>query len=121
MQQTLHQWCRKFDHAFANGLRRRQPRPVPGVEHRQSEYLNNRAENSHQTRERVMKKFTSPGHAQRFLSALSGDIIALSSPPPPAQVHSIGNWAAVWRDYYSNRREVICLDHSLWCSACSSA
>jgi putative transposase len=45
------------------------------VEHRQSKYLNNRAENSHQPtrqRERVMKKFTSAGHAQRFLSAFSG-------------------------------------------------
>jgi putative transposase len=45
------------------------------VEHRQSKYLNNRAENSHQptrVRERVMKKFTSPGGAQRFLSAFSG-------------------------------------------------
>ena len=44
------------------------------VEHRQSKYLNNRAENSHQPtrqRERAMKRFTSPGHAQRFLSAFS--------------------------------------------------
>ena len=35
----------------------------------------NRAENSHQStrvRERVMKRFASPGHAQRFLSAFSG-------------------------------------------------
>lgn len=47
---------------------------MPSVEHRQSKYLNNRAENSHQpTRagERAMKRFTSPGHAQRFLSAFS--------------------------------------------------
>jgi putative transposase len=45
------------------------------VEHRQSKYLSNRAENSHQPtrqRERAMKKFTSAGHAQRFLSAFSG-------------------------------------------------
>lgn len=44
------------------------------VEHRRSKYLNNRAENSHQPtrqRERAMKRFTSPGHAQRFLSAFS--------------------------------------------------
>ncbi len=43
-----------------------------GVEHRQSRYLNNQAENSHQPtrrRERVMQRFKSPGHAQRFLSA----------------------------------------------------
>jgi putative transposase len=45
------------------------------VEHRRSKYLNNRAENSHQptrARERAMKRFTSAGHAQRFLSAFSG-------------------------------------------------
>ena len=48
---------------------------VPSVAHRRSRYLNNRAENSHQPtrqRERAMKRFTSPGHAQRFLSAFSG-------------------------------------------------
>jgi len=47
---------------------------MPAVEHRQSKYLNNRAENSHQPtrqRERAMKRFTSPGHAQRFLSTFS--------------------------------------------------
>jgi putative transposase len=47
---------------------------MPSVEHRQSKYLNNRAENSHQPtrqRERAMKRFTSPRHAQRFLSAFS--------------------------------------------------
>ena len=45
---------------------------LPGVEHRQSRYLNNRAEVSHQPtrrRERQMKRFKSAGQAQRFLSA----------------------------------------------------
>src|ERR687886_138095 len=45
---------------------------VPGVEHRRHKGLNNRAENSHQPtrrRERQMKRFKSPGQAQRFLSA----------------------------------------------------
>jgi putative transposase len=45
---------------------------LPGVDHRQHRYLNNRAENSHQPtrqRERRMQGFKSPGHAQRFLSA----------------------------------------------------
>jgi putative transposase len=45
---------------------------LPGVEHRQHRYLNNRAENSHQPtrqRERRMQRFKSPGHAQQFLSA----------------------------------------------------
>jgi putative transposase len=44
---------------------------MPGVEHRQHKY-HNRAENSHQPtrlREKIMRKFKSAGHAQRFLSA----------------------------------------------------
>jgi putative transposase len=45
---------------------------LPGVEHRQSRYLNNRAENSHRPtrrRERQMQRFKSPRQAQDFLSA----------------------------------------------------
>ena len=45
---------------------------MPSVEHLQHKYQNNRAENSHQPtrlRERVMRRFKSAGHAQRFLSA----------------------------------------------------
>jgi putative transposase len=45
---------------------------LPGVEHNQHRYLNNRAENSHQpTRrhEQHMQRFKSPGHAQHFFSA----------------------------------------------------
>jgi putative transposase len=48
---------------------------MPCVEHRQSKYLNNRVENSHQPtrqRERAMTGFRSVGGAQRFLSAFSG-------------------------------------------------
>jgi putative transposase len=44
---------------------------LPSMEHRQHRYLNNRAENSHQPtrqRERVMRRFKSAGHAQRFLA-----------------------------------------------------
>jgi putative transposase len=47
---------------------------LPSVEHRQSRYLNNRAEISHQPtrrRERQMKRFKSARHAQRFLSSHS--------------------------------------------------
>ncbi len=49
---------------------------LPGVEHRRHKGLNDRAEHSHQStreRERRMRRFTSPGHAQRFLAA-SGPI-----------------------------------------------
>ena len=45
---------------------------MPCVEHRRHKGLNNRAENSHQptrVREKVMRRFKSPGQAQRFLSA----------------------------------------------------
>ena len=47
---------------------------LPHTEHRQSRYLNNRAEVSHQPtrrRERQMQRFKSARHAQRFLSAHS--------------------------------------------------
>ncbi len=45
---------------------------LPSVEHRWHKGLNNRAENSHQPtreRERRMRRFKDPGHAQRFLAA----------------------------------------------------
>jgi putative transposase len=48
---------------------------TPSVGHRQSKYLNNRVENSHQStrqRERAMKGFRTTSGAQRFLSAFSG-------------------------------------------------
>jgi putative transposase len=46
---------------------------LPSVEHRQSRYLNNRAEVSHQPirRQRQMQRFGSACHAQRFLSTHS--------------------------------------------------
>jgi len=45
---------------------------LPRVEHRQHKRWNNRAENSHQPtreRERRMRRFKDPGHAQRSLAA----------------------------------------------------
>ena len=47
---------------------------LPGVEHRRHKGLNNRAENSHRPvrkRERVLQRFKSPEHAQRFLEPFS--------------------------------------------------
>ncbi len=49
-------------------------RVLPGVEHRRHKGLNNRAENSHRPvrkRERVLQRFKSPEHAQRFLEPFS--------------------------------------------------
>ncbi len=60
---------------------------LPGVEHRQHQPLNNRAENSHQPtrqREKTMRRFKSPGHAQRFLSAFTLGVPADSGPLLPA-------------------------------------
>src|SRR5690349_20464720 len=45
---------------------------MPSVEHRQHKGLNNEGENTHQPtrqRERTMRRFKSPRHARRFLSA----------------------------------------------------
>jgi putative transposase len=47
------------------------PRVLPKVKHQRGHWRNNRAENSHQPtreRERRMRRFKSPEHAQRFLS-----------------------------------------------------
>ena len=47
---------------------------IPGVQHRQDKAINNRAENSHRPtreRERRMRGFKSPKHAQQFLSIFS--------------------------------------------------
>ncbi|WP_180279745.1 IS6 family transposase [Rhodococcus qingshengii] len=47
---------------------------MPTVEYRQSKYVNNRCENSHQPtrqRERAMKGFRTVGSAQRFLASFS--------------------------------------------------
>ncbi len=55
---------------------------LPSVEHRRHKGLNNRAENSHQPareRERRMRRFKDPGHAQRFLAA-SGPIVGHCRP-----------------------------------------
>jgi hypothetical protein len=50
-------------------------RVLPSVDHRRHKGLNNRAENSHQPtrqRERLMRRFKSPEHAQSFLGPLGG-------------------------------------------------
>jgi hypothetical protein len=76
------------------------------VEHRRSKYLNNRIENSHQPtrqRERAMKRFTSPGHAQRFLSAFSG--ISPHFRPGPHRL-TAPEWRAEMADRFTVWREV---------------
>jgi putative transposase len=78
---------------------------LPGVEHRQHRYLNNRAENSHQLtrqREHRMQRFKSPGHAQRFLSA-HGPITQHFRPrrhrfTAPAYRQELGKRFQLWRE-----------------------
>jgi putative transposase len=78
---------------------------LPGVEHRQHRYLNNRAENSHQPtrqREQRMQRFKSPGHAQRFLSAY-GPIASHFRPrrhrlSAPAYRQERGHRFQVWQE-----------------------
>ncbi len=58
------------DKLASDGAARREV--LPSVEHRRHKGLHNRAENSHQPtreRERRMRRFKDPGHAQRFLAA----------------------------------------------------
>jgi putative transposase len=81
---------------------------LPGVEHRQHRYLNNRAENSHQPtrqRERRMQGFKSAGHAQRFLSAY-GLIAQHFRPrrhllPAPEYRRELGHRFHIWQDITS--------------------
>jgi putative transposase len=64
---------RSTDKLASYGVAHRELRP--SVEQRRSRYLNNRGENSQQPtrqRERAMKRFKSPGPAQRFRSAFRG-------------------------------------------------
>src|SRR5215207_7295859 len=78
---------------------------LPGVEHRQHRYLNNRAENSHQPtrqRERRMQRFKSPGQAQRFLSAY-GPIVQHFRPrrhrfSAPAYQQEMQNRFQIWQE-----------------------
>jgi putative transposase len=78
---------------------------LPGVEHGQHRYLNNRAENSHQpTRQREwrMQGFKSPGQAQRFLSAY-GPIAQHFRPrrhrfSAPAYRQELGKRFQSWQD-----------------------
>ncbi len=83
---------------------------MPLVTHRQSKYLNNRAENSHQPnrqRERAMKRFKSVRHAQRFLSAFSGICAHFR---PRRQLLNATGWRTEMADRFAVWHEVTALD-----------
>ncbi len=74
---------------------------MASVEHRQSKYLNNRAENSHQRtrqREYAMRRFKSPGHVSRFC-AVHDPIYQHFRPPQhqlDAAAHRVRAGIAQW-------------------------
>jgi putative transposase len=79
---------------------------LPSTEHRQSRYLNNRAENSHQRtrrRERALQRFKSPGHAQRFLSIFEPLNTHFR---PPRHLLNAADYRLVMRERFSSWREV---------------
>jgi len=83
---------------------------MASVTHRQSKYLNNRAENSHQPtrqRERAMKRFKSARHAQRFLPAFSG--ISAHFRPRRHRL-SATQWRTEMADRFAVWHEVTALD-----------
>jgi putative transposase len=80
---------------------------MPGVEHCQDKGRNNRAENSHQPtrlRERVMRRFKSAGHAQRFLSAFG---IITSHFRVGRHLHRASGYRAVMKSRFALWEEVI--------------
>jgi len=80
-----------------------------GVEHRQHKGLNNRAENSHQptrVREKVMRRFKSAGHAQRFLSAFG---IISSHFRPRRHLLKAKHYRAEMRSRFAQWVEVSCV------------
>src|SRR6266853_6302807 len=82
---------------------------LPDVEHRRGRWLNNRAENSHEPtreRERRMRGFKSPGHAQRFLS-VSGVIASFFR--PGRHLLAAVNYRELMRRRFTQWRELACL------------
>jgi putative transposase len=80
---------------------------LPRVTHRQSRYLNNRAENSHQPtrqRERRMKRFKSPEHAQRFIEV--HDILAAHF-RPKRHLLSAGHYQVERQRRFETWQEII--------------
>jgi putative transposase len=80
---------------------------IPSVEHQQQGRLNNRAENSHQPtreRERRMRGFKSPGHAQRFLSTFG---VIASFFRPGRHLLAVRNYHEIMRRRFTQWRELV--------------
>lgn len=82
---------------------------LPHTEHRQGRYPNNRAENSHQRtrrRERVLQRFKSPVHAQRFLSTFEPLNTHFR---PPRRLLKAADYRQIMSERFATRREVTML------------
>ena len=83
---------------------------LPSVEHLQQKYQNNRAENSHQStrlRERVLRRFKAPGHAQRFLSVFG---IITSHFRVGRHLYKASGYKEVMRSRFALWEEAICVE-----------
>jgi putative transposase len=83
---------------------------LPSVEHLQQKYQNNRAENSHQPtrlRERVMRRFKSAGHVQRFLSAFG---IITSHFRVGRHLYRASGYREVMKSRFAVWKEAICVE-----------
>ena len=86
---------------------------MPSVEHRRDKGLNNRAENAHQSsreRERRMRGFKSPGHAQRFLSTFG---VITSFFRPGRHLLAAGNYCEIMRKRFTEWREFVGLQPAI--------
>ena len=86
---------------------------MPSVEHQQQGRLNNRAENSHQPtreRERRMRGFKSPGHAQRFLSIFG---VIASFFCPGRHLLAAKNYREIMRRRFTQWREIVGLQPAI--------
>jgi putative transposase len=83
---------------------------MPGVEHLQQKYQNNRVENSYQPtrlRERVMRRFKSSGQAQRFLAAFG---IITSHFRVGRHLYRASGYRAVMKSRFAAWEEAICVE-----------
>jgi putative transposase len=83
---------------------------MPRVAHLHQKYQNNRAENSHQPtrlRERIMRRFKSSGHAQRFLSAFG---IIISHFRVGRHLYRACGYREVMKSRFALWQEVTCVE-----------
>jgi putative transposase len=82
-------------------------RVLPNADHRRHKGLNNRAENSHlpvRKRERVLQRFKSPEHAQRFLEPFSA---VCNQFRPRRHRLSADQYREIMNDLFRTWREVV--------------